>query len=96
MYAALMTAQRGFEWDIWPRDTRRARIALGTAGEITAAKALVEGILGGDEDALLGTVEQLFGQRWMCRRSRTEGEYVWTPLEPTILASELALARSMS
>lgn len=67
----------GFAWDIWPRDTSRPRIAIGHAMSNSTAREMVERYLEADDSAFAGTIDQPFAARWLCRRGREEGTFVW-------------------
>lgn len=69
-----------YNWDVWPADTARTRIACGNTGTILAAIEAVEKVMDSDDSAFIGTVDQPFGSRLQCRRSRTAGSYVWGEL----------------
>jgi hypothetical protein len=66
----------GYDWDVWPRDTSKPRIALGIATSLEEAKLAVETILGADDSAFNGTID-LPGNLLQCRRGRVPGQYVW-------------------
>ena len=70
-----------WEWDVWPADTARPRIAMGNADSPEGARAAVESILGADDSALIGTVTSLYEAPAICRRGRQPGTYVWGPLD---------------
>lgn len=67
----------GFAWDIWPRDTSQPRIATGHSMDNDDARAAVETLLAKDDNAFAGTVDQPFVARWLCRRGREQGTFVW-------------------
>lgn len=74
-----MTTERGYDWDVYPRDLKSPRIALGRTDTMEAARTLVEAVLLVNESAGMGSVEHLFGERWLCRRTREPGTYAWIP-----------------
>lgn len=70
-----------WEWDVWPRDTARPRMAMGNAGSLEKAQHAVEAALAADEEALFGTVARLYERPLVCRRGRGEVPYVWQELD---------------
>jgi hypothetical protein len=76
-----------WEWDVWPADTARPRVAMGNADSTEKAQRAVETVLAADDGALLGTVSCLYGRPLICRRGREPGSYVWRELDPAQPAS---------
>jgi hypothetical protein len=77
----------GFAWDVWPCDTGQPRIAVGHAMDLGQARKMVEKVLAADDSAIAGTVDQPFTARWLCRRGRAPGTFVWLDATSTAAAS---------
>jgi hypothetical protein len=70
----------GYHWAVYPQETHLAMVASGVTGTEGAARELVEEVLGRVGYSLLGVVTGPRGDQFACRRARTPGRYVWTPL----------------
>lgn len=77
----------GFAWDVWPCDTGQPRIAIGHAMDVGDARRAVEKLMAADENAFIGTVDEPFTARWLCRRGREEGTFVWQDV--TLIAGQV-------